>query len=802
MTSQAGDRLDVRPEVLRRGPRLYAAAADEPRARRASDLTLLVGATLVLAAVSFAAVPQPGFARAFSSFLASLPGFLDALWQICSDLLVLLALALVAGALVRRRLSLVRDLLLSVLAAVVVWLIIGRIVQGSWPAMWSALRSAEPPPWYPGPRIAAPGAIVMTASPHMTLPMRRLGRWIIVIAAFSVTLLGATTPLGAVAGFLVAVIASAAVHLAFGSSGGRPSLHLVEAALAQLGVRIRSLGVADRQLAGYFLVDAVGADGESLVVKVYGRDAHDAALVSTIWRTVWFREPGSPLRFGRLQQVEHEAFVTLFARQAGIPTDAVVTAGATADDDALLVLRRSGTVLSDTTPGAGPAGLVNDIWRLVGRLHEAGVAHGQIDQRHLLVGADGLGIVDFRGASVAPTTTQRRTDEVQALVTTVALTGVDRAVDGALAEIGPDRLTMMLPFIQPTVLTPHLRDLVHGGAIDLDELRSHVADAVGAEVPKLQQLRRITIGSIVRVLLPAVAVIALISALAGLDFGELMEELADATWWLVVFAAFFTQVPRLTQAVSTLGASPVPLPLGPVYGLQLAVSYVNIAVPTSAARVAVNIRFFQRHGVPPGAAMAAGALDGFGGFVVQVLVLAGLLLFTPASLDLRLGDAVDSATSILAVVVVIAVVAIGVVAAVGPIRRFVLHWARRLGAEAADALRGLRSFRRLALLLGGNLATEVLFAFSLAAFARALGAPIGLDEALVINISVALLAGLMPIPGGIGVAEGGLTFGLVQAGVPEGVAFATALLYRMASFYLPPIWGFFALRWLERNEHL
>ena len=60
----------------------------------------------------------------------------------------------------------------------------------------------------------------------------------------------------------------------------------------------------------------------------------------------------------------------------------------------------------------------------------------------------------------------------------------------------------------------------------------------------------------------------------------------------------------------------------------------------------------------------------------------------------------------------------------------------------------------------------------------------------------------MPIPGGIGVAEGGLTFGLVQAGVPEEVAFAIALVYRMASFYLPPIWGFFALRWLERNEHL
>jgi hypothetical protein len=27
-------------------------------------------------------------------------------------------------------------------------------------------------------------------------------------------------------------------------------------------------------------------------------------------------------------------------------------------------------------------------------------------------------------------------------------------------------------------------------------------------------------------------------------------------------------------------------------------------------------------------------------------------------------------------------------------------------------------------------------------------------------------------------------------------------LYRLATFYLPPIWGFVALRWLQRNRYL
>ena len=43
----------------------------------------------------------------------------------------------------------------------------------------------------------------------------------------------------------------------------------------------------------------------------------------------------------------------------------------------------------------------------------------------------------------------------------------------------------------------------------------------------------------------------------------------------------------------------MPLALGPVYALQLAISYVNLAIPSAAGRIAVNVRFFQRHGVPP-----------------------------------------------------------------------------------------------------------------------------------------------------------------------------------------------------------
>ncbi len=87
-------------------------------------------------------------------------------------------------------------------------------------------------------------------------------------------------------------------------------------------------------------------------------------------------------------------------------------------------------------------------------------------------------------------------------------------------------------------------------------------------------------------------------------------------------------------------------------------------------------------------------------------------------------------------------------------------------------------------------------------FVLAFGYSVPYAELLFINMCVSLLSGLIPVPGGIGVTEGGLIFGLTSVGVPQEAAFAAVILYRLSTFYLPPIWGFFSLRWLEKNSYL
>ncbi|TVR25778.1 MAG: UPF0104 family protein, partial [Ilumatobacter sp.] len=525
------------------------------------------------------------------------------------------------------------------------------------------------------------------------------------------------------------------------------------------------------------------------------------AVMNALWRSLWYREPISPVGLGRRQQVEHEAFLTLLTKQGGIPTDTVIIAGTTSDDDALLVMRRTGRPLD---PDRDTDAIASS-WHLVEALAAAGIAHGQIDHERLVVEDGRLGLTDFRAARVAPTGLHRRSDLIQTLVTNVVLLGEDAALAGAVRFLGAEGMAEILPLLQISTLTPVQRRWVREHDVDLDGLRARAAELAGIELPAQLQLRRFTIGSILRIALPGVALFALIAGLSGFDLRAVAEEFAAAAWWIVVLGFVIAQLPRLSQSVSTLGASPVPLPLGPVYALQLAVSYVNLAIPTSAARMAINIRFFQRHGVPPGGALTAGALDGFSGFVMQMLLLAGFLLLTPLSLDLDLDlslAASGSSGTLLLIVLVIGAIALSAVAAVRSLRELVVGWARRLTSEGIATLRGLRSPRRLLLLFGGNIATEVLFALSLVVFLRAFDVSIGLGEVLFVTIAVSLLAGVLPVPGGIGVSEGGLIYGLIAAGVPDEIAFAAVIGYRLATFYLPPIWGFVALRWLERNQHL
>ncbi len=782
----------------RRGFRVYASPPGQPRFRRATDILMLVPALLGLAFL-IVAYPPSAFERSLQTFLASFPDWLGPVWGFVYDLLGLWALALLIAAAVARRRGLALEELGALVLASALALAASRLAIGSWPGLGALVPGNSASPAFPAVPLAQAVAVILIAGPHLVRPLQTAGRWIVALGFAGALLDQHATPSGTLAAYLLALLVAAVVRLAFGTSAGRPGLASVAAALRELGVSAKSLVVSERQIAGVFLVEGRDPTGRQLLVKVYGRDAYDTQLVAKFWRTLWYQDDGAPLRLGRSQAAEHEAFVTLLARNGGVRTLEVVTAGETVAGDALLVLRGEAETFETFVPDDEA---LRRSWETLELLGKANIAHLQIDRSSVAQLGDGIALVDFAGATVAPSKDQLATDRVQLLVTTATAAGTERAVRAAVQALGTAGLAALLPYLQAAALRTPLRKAVKLAGIDMDELRAEVARAADAELPDLIKLRRLTWWTVIQVALLVLAATAVFKAASSVDWSVVREDIADSAWGWLAVGFVFAQLPRLTQAASTLGSIAAKLPFGPVYMKELTTSYLNLAMPSSLGRLTVSIRFFQCQGLPGAAAVTAGAIDSLVGTVVQIVLLVVLLVFSEASLNVELSTPEARTLRLLWILIGLGVVAILTAVLVGRIRRAIVDRVRAWWPQIRTAVSGLRASHKLTLLFGGSIATEILFATALGLFARAFGYDISLVDLLVINMSVSLLASFIPVPGGVGVVEFGLTLGLTAAGMTQEAALAAVLMYRISTFYLPPVWGFFAMRWLQRNRYL
>jgi uncharacterized membrane protein YbhN (UPF0104 family) len=214
------------------------------------------------------------------------------------------------------------------------------------------------------------------------------------------------------------------------------------------------------------------------------------------------------------------------------------------------------------------------------------------------------------------------------------------------------------------------------------------------------------------------------------------------------------------------------------------------------------IRFFQKQGQKVAVAASSGVLNSLAGFIVQtVLVIFGLVLtgadFSPSESGGR------DIAGIFIIVVVVGGISIATALVVPKLRRRLHGVIAPQWQAAKENLRGiLVRPGKAAMLFGGNVGAQVFFAVVLSCSVRAYGESVPLMQLIVINSLASVLGGMAPVPGGMGVVEAGLIGGLTAAGVPQTQAVAATFTHRLFTAYLPPIWGWFALRWLRRNEYV
>jgi uncharacterized protein (TIRG00374 family) len=408
----------------------------------------------------------------------------------------------------------------------------------------------------------------------------------------------------------------------------------------------------------------------------------------------------------------------------------------------------------------------------------------------------------FSDSSIHPTAEQMHDDVAALLVTTSLIVGDDRAIAAARRAQGDDALEAMLPVLQSASLNAQLRSRVKKQKLKISDLRKQTAAAIGADAPPLEQLTRVSWKSVLMVGFVTFAAYTIIGGLAEVGFDSIVDALSDARWGLILIGLVLAQSTNFTDAIALKAVSPKPVPVGVTTVEQFAIGFVNIAVPSAAGRVATNARFFQKFGINPVTSTATGAITGFVGFIAQAILVVLTILVGAGSIDLSQLQGGGGAIRLLVMAVIGFVVAFLVMALVPPWRHWAADKLRKPLSQIGDAFQMVKKPKTAFTALGSSMGTEILYGAGFALCVLAVGGSVSLGEAIFINVTVSLFAGLMPVPGGIGVSEAGMTAGLTAVGVPSDIAVAAVLVYRLISYYLPPVWGYFSMRWLTKHDYL
>ena len=801
--------------------RWYSSEPGAPLRRRPTDAVLLVLCLLALLLLAPAAPGPTSVDQSLTALLKTMPSWLGAIVSVGYACVGIWGLLLVVVPLLTRHRRLLSVLLL--LAALIAFVIAGAagaLAGTDWGHSWTALWSASSPPVYTAVRVGVVTALITAASPHLAHPIRLCGRVLLGVVAVSAVTIGVTYPIGALAGFLIGVAAAAVSHLLVGSPGGHPSTTRIAEALSDLGLDEASVIDRTHPGTGASAYAATVPGAPHLEVRVLGRDEWNSQLLASTWTAATRRGESLSVGTTRLARVEHAALLTLLAERAGARVPRVVVAGRSGDGDCLLVTEDpGGRRLSELARDDIDDATLDQAWAQLLRLHDAGIAHRRIDSDRIVLDSGGdITLVDLDHAVAAADPRDLMFDRSRLLAATALVAGTDPAVAAAQRVLGDERLVQLLPYVQPAVLDRGTRARIRDGEWDLTGLREQIVAATGVEPPALEKLSRVSVRSLVQAVVILLITYGLISALSGVNFSEIWADLQSADWAVLAGALVVAPLAQVFFAFSTLGASTAALRYFPVLMLQYALQFIALVLPATAARIAMDVRFFQRFGVESGAAVSIGIVDSFSGFVVQVILLVVISLsrlpgFTqPVQSSSSSGSSSSTSTSgpsTLTVMLALAVVSLLVVLVVPRLRRrYIARMRASMSAlrdqarEARGALTVLRLPKNVGQMLGGNLGGQVVQAGVLGICLAAFGQHAALSQLILINTAVSLFAGLMPVPGGVGVTEAGITAGLQAIGVPSSTAISVAIAFRLVTFYLPPLWGSMAMRWLRRGSYV
>ena len=524
-------------------------------------------------------------------------------------------------------------------AAVITWavcLLLGQILG---PAAGRPVSGslAGLDPGYPVTQFAVTIAVAATALPYLSRPLHRLVASLVTLASVAAVVTGSALPVNTISSLAIGWGVAAALHLAAGSPLGLPSAQEITGWITDLGVPVEGIIRAPRQVWGVEKLTGHDAAGQTIELSVYGRDASDARVLAKLWRFCFYRDSGPALILDRLQQVEHEAYLTFVAGRAGVLVPEVLAAGrfGPSRDAALVTRLPDGPVLAEAGDAVLSDNALDDVLHTVLRLRDARLAHGTLGAETIIVSPAGICVRDFRSASASAPDGRLDGDLAAALAALAVRAGPERTAAAAARVLDADTARGALVHLQPSALDPVTMKALHqhkallflvalpfaagdfraasGGSGDqkivwivlLIVIAVGVLVAVVALVPRLRRLASDRARPYLVSMWSNVKIIAteprkVVYVLVGTTAAQLLSALALGTSLHAVgeHASLATIITVNTLASIIGGAVPVPGGLG-VVEAGLIAGLVAAGIPQDQAVAAVLIQRFFTTYLPP-----------------------------------------------------------------------------------------------------------------------------------------------------------------------------------------------------------
>jgi glycosyltransferase 2 family protein len=656
---------------------------------------------------------------------------------------------------------------------------------------------------YPVTAIAVAIAVAATALPYLSRPVHRTVWFLVAVAVLASVSGGTALPVNAISSVALGWGVAAALHLAVGSPLGLPSAAEVTGWIADLRVEVADITRAPRQVWGVEQFTGRDPEGHPVELLVYGRDASDAGVLAKLWRFCVYRDSGPTLIMDRLQQVEHEAYLTLMAGRAGVLVPEVLAAGrfGPSSDAALVTKVPDGPVLAQASDADLTDGTLDEILRAVLHLREAGLAHGTLGGDTIIVSSPGICIRNFRRASASAPASRLDTDLAAALAAMAVRAGAERTAAAADRMLDPDTARGALVHLQRSALDPGTVAALKQDKDLLPRLRDAVASEAGIDVPALAEVKRISWTNLVFAVGSLIGIWAIIGVLSGA--GSALEAIKGASWGWVALTFIFASLPVVAEGWALLGAATGQLPFGRCVALETSNIFIAL-VGGDVAVFAIRVRFFQRQGYDTEAAVSAGAIATTASWTVKGLLFLIAIPFAASSFHAPSGSGGNStAVWIILAIILAAGIAAALTALVPRLRRLASRQIRpHLLTIWANVKTIATEPRKIVYVLAGSTLAQLLVVLALGASLHAVGARASFATLVAVNTLAALIGSAVPVPGGAGVVEAGLIAGLTAAGIPQDQAAAAVLIQRFFAAYLPPVWGWATLTWMRRREYV